>query len=70
MALTNKDNKIFLQVTYFMNDEPLYKSTRVLDDPKAIDDNIRMWNGLIFPNRITIVALAEGSPGADMKPGT
>ncbi|XP_059471035.1 uncharacterized protein LOC132194022 [Neocloeon triangulifer] len=48
-------------------DAPLSKSTELYKDQASLDDMVWIWRDLSLPQRVSLVALAEGTPGADMK---
>ncbi|XP_065351708.1 uncharacterized protein LOC135947069 [Cloeon dipterum] len=51
----------------FARDEPLNRSTNLTDDPDSMAALVTLWNE-VLPQRVSLVALAEGTPGADMEP--
>ncbi|CAB3374397.1 Hypothetical predicted protein [Cloeon dipterum] len=51
----------------FARDEPLNRSTNLTDDPDSMAALVTLWNE-VLPQRVSLVALAEGTPGANLEP--
>ncbi|XP_059468634.1 uncharacterized protein LOC132192614 [Neocloeon triangulifer] len=58
---------IEFMLEYFARDEPLNRSVQLTEDPDSLADLITIWND-VLPRRVSLVALAEGSPGSNLEP--
>jgi hypothetical protein len=56
-------------VDNFAQDAPMFKSMGLLEDPVSMAEVKWLWGDLLLPQRVSLVALAENTPGADLKPG-
>ncbi|XP_065351587.1 uncharacterized protein LOC135946978 [Cloeon dipterum] len=61
---------IDLMAEIHSREAPLSKSAQLYNDQASLEDVKRMWRHQSLPQRVSLVALAEGSPGADMEPVT
>jgi hypothetical protein len=59
-----------IQVEHFGRDEPLNKSSGLADDPESLAELASFWRDILLPQRVSIVALQEGTPGAALEKGT
>ncbi|XP_065350009.1 uncharacterized protein LOC135945974 isoform X1 [Cloeon dipterum] len=52
---------------YFLRDEPMGQSLKIVEDPLALAEMRILWYQLILPQRVSIVAIPEGTPGANLE---
>lgn len=59
----------FIQVEYFAKEGPLNQSTGLSDDPVSLGELEGLWRDIMLPQRVSLVALQEGTPGAALEKG-
>ncbi|CAB3363455.1 Hypothetical predicted protein [Cloeon dipterum] len=55
----------FMQ-THFLRDEPINQSLRTALDPLSVADMRKLWSQVMLPRRVSIVAVQEGTFGANL----
>ncbi|XP_059488883.1 uncharacterized protein LOC132204407 [Neocloeon triangulifer] len=54
-------------VKNYLTEEPMNQALRVSEDPLAAAEQTAIWEKLILSQRVSIVALQKGTPGADLE---
>jgi hypothetical protein len=45
------------------------KSAGLSDDPESVAEYASLWRDILLPQRVSLVALKEGTPGAALEKG-
>ncbi|KAF4520299.1 hypothetical protein B566_EDAN004358 [Ephemera danica] len=56
--------------TQFAKDETFCSNSKLTEDPLSMKEATDWWRKIVSSQNLTVVALAEGSPGADLQPIT